>query len=53
MKLDNDKKQEIIELLELVISDDTHLYHALNNSNVKSIYSKEELEKTIDEISSG
>ncbi|MDG2483573.1 MAG: hypothetical protein P8M51_01130 [Flavobacteriaceae bacterium] len=52
MVLDEDKKQEIIELLEIVISDDTHLYHSLNNSNVKSFYSKEELEKTIVEISS-
>lgn len=52
MKLDKDKKEEIIELLELIISDNTRLYHSLNNSKTKNFYSKEELQKTIDEISS-
>ena len=33
MKLDNDKIEEIIELIELVISEDTHLQNALNDSH--------------------
>lgn len=52
MKLDKEKKEEIIELLEIIFSDNTRLYHSLNNSKLKNFYSKEELQKTIDEISS-
>ena len=52
MKLDNNKIEEIIELIELVISEDTHLQNALNDSHSTNFYTKAELQKTIDEISS-
>ena len=52
MKLDRKKFEEIIELMELVISDDIHLFNSLNNSEDNGFYSKEELQNTIDEISS-
>ena len=52
MKLDRKKFEEIIELMELVISDDMHLFNSLNNSEDNGFYSKEELQNTIDEISS-
>ena len=51
MKLDRKKFEEIIELMELVISDDMHLFNSLNNSEDNGFYSKEELQNTIDEIS--
>ena len=44
--------EELIELIELVIEDDTHLQQSLCSSNSNNFYSKEELRKTIDEISS-
>jgi len=52
MKLSNDKIEEIIELIILVIKEDTHLRIAINNSQSNNFHTKEELEKTIDEISS-
>ena len=52
MKLNKNKFEEIIELLELVIDDDLKLYDSLNNSQSNGFYSKEELQNTIDEISS-
>ena len=52
MKFDNAIKQEIIELIEIVLREDIQLHNSLINSKVKSFYSKKELEKTIDEISS-
>ena len=52
MDLDNNKIEEIIELLKMVISDDKHLFDSLNNAHSHNFYSKEELQKTIDEISS-
>ena len=52
MKLDNNKIEEIIELIELVISEDTHLQNAINDSQSNNFYTKAELQKTIDEISS-
>ena len=52
MKLNNTILKDITELLEIVIREDIQLHNSLINSNIKSFYSKKELEKTIDEISS-
>ena len=52
MKLHQDKQKEIIELIELVINEDTQLYETLNKPIDKVFYSEEDLQKTIDEISS-
>ena len=52
MKLHQHIKKEIIELIELVINEDTHLYESLNKPTDKVFYSEEDLQKTIDEISS-
>ena len=52
MQLDKINKEELMELIELVIKDDTHLQHSLCSSDSHNFYSKEELQKTIDEISS-
>ena len=52
MKLDKINTEELMELIELVIEDDTHLQQSLCSSNSNNFYSKEELRKTIDEISS-
>ena len=52
MKLHQDKHKEIIELIELVISEDTHLYESLNKQIENDFYSEEDLQKTINEISS-
>jgi len=52
MQLDKINIEELMELIELVIKDDTHLQHSLCSSDSHNFYSKEELQKTIDEISS-
>jgi hypothetical protein len=52
MKLHQHKQKEIIELIELVINEDTHLYESLNKPTDKVFYSEEDLQKTIDEITS-
>ena len=52
MQLDKINIEELMELIELVIKDDTHLQHSLCSSDSNNFYSKEELQKTIDEISS-
>ena len=52
MNLDKINTEELMELIELVIEDDIHLQHSLCSSDPNNFYSKEELQKTIDEISS-
>ena len=52
MNLDKINTEELMELIELVIEDDIHLQHSLYSSDPNNFYSKEELQKTIDEISS-
>ena len=52
MDLDKLNKVELMELIELVIDVATHLQHSLCSSDSNNFYSKEELQKTIDEISS-
>jgi predicted SAM-dependent methyltransferase len=51
MNLDITKKEEILELIELVINDDTYLMESLNNTENNNFYSRAELQKTVDEIS--
>ena len=52
MKLDKINTEELMELIGLVIEDDTHLQHSPCSSDSNNFYSKQELQKTIDEISS-
>ena len=41
MKLDKINTEELMELIELVIEDDTHLKHSLCSSDSNNFYSKE------------
>ena len=52
MNLSEDKIDEILELINLVLIDDKQLFNSIINSGDKSFYSKDELLKTINEISS-
>ena len=52
MKLNKSVSDEILELIESVFEDDTHLQQLLSSSEPDTFYTKEELQKTIDEISS-
>ena len=51
MKLNKSVRDEILELIESVFEDDTHLQQLLSSSEPDTFYTKEELQKTIDEIS--
>lgn len=51
MNLDGTIKEEILELIELVINDDIYLVESFNNTENKNFYSRAELQKTVDEIS--
>lgn len=52
MNLSENKIDEILELINLVLIDDKQLFDSIENSEDKSFYSKDELVKTINEISS-
>ena len=52
MNLSENKIDEILELINLVLIDDKQLFDSIVNSEYKSFYSKDELVKTINEISS-
>ena len=52
MNLDENKLEEIMELIKLIVNDDIFLRESLVNAKETPFYSKDELEQTLKEITS-
>ena len=52
MDLDENKLEEIIELIKLIVKDDIFLRESLVNAKETPFYSKDELQQTLKEITS-